>query len=138
MSTDNIFEQASRVRPKLRFDSVQGPLTVEDLWDLDLQTQRSNKASLYDIGNDLNKQVKEATDDVLFSDEVSKVAPTLQLKLDIVKHVVEAKKAENAAKLAEAARNAKKQQIMGLIVQKENEQLSASSLEDLRAQLASL
>ena len=45
--TTDIFKQATKL--KLRFSSVRGDLTVEDLWDLPL-TSKSN-LSLDGVGN---------------------------------------------------------------------------------------
>ena len=133
----NIFEQASRL--KLSFDTVQGPLDVEYLWDLPINTQQKNKASLADIARGLNKQLKESNgDDLPFLNAAKKADDTVQLKFDIVKHIVETKTAENQ-KAAEARSNSeKKQQILALIAVKEAEHLSGQSLEDLRKLAAEL
>jgi hypothetical protein len=132
----NLFEQASRL--KLHFDTVQGPLDVSDLWDLPVNTTVKNKASLADIARGLNKQLKDSGDDLPFLSAAKKADATVQLRFDIVKHIVETKTAE-AAKAAEVRANAdKKQQILALIATKEAEQLSGQSLDDLRKLAAEL
>ena len=54
------FEKASRIR--LRFDTPQGSLTVEDLWQLPL-TSRTGRANLDDIAKSLNRQLKETAEE---------------------------------------------------------------------------
>lgn len=127
----DLFEKASRL--KLRFSSAAGLLSVEQLWDLPITTKAKNAADLASIARDLNQKLKANSDDDLpFLSTAKKADGETQLAFDIVKHVVEAKKAE-AEKAAEAAANRdKKQQLLALIATKENEELSNKSLEDLR------
>lgn len=128
----NLFEIATR--KQYRFNSQVGALSVEDLWNLPLTSTRS--ASLDAIAKELYSQLNEET--------VSFVTPSVsdntvvQQKFDIVKHIIDVKVAErDAAKLA--AENAtKKQKILSLIAQKQDEQLSGSSLEELQALANSL
>jgi hypothetical protein len=88
-----MFEDA--IRQKIRFDSPKGLLTAEDLWDLPLQSTVSGKANLDDIARALHKQLKNG-DDVSFVSTATKSDPTVQLKFDIVKYVIEQKMKENA------------------------------------------
>jgi hypothetical protein len=140
MSSD-LFEKASR--QKLRFASPLGGqgLSVEELWDLPINPppRRGAVANLADIARDLNRQLKESSnDDLPFLSNTKKADATTQLAFDIVKHVVETKKAE-AEKAAEKASDAgKKQQILALIAAKEAEQLGGQSLEELRKLAADL
>ena len=121
-----MFEIASR--QKLRFESSKGLLTVEDLWDLPLTS--INKVNLDDLARDLFQQLK--------NENVSFVAPakasdtTLQLKFDLVKHVIDVKIAERDVAAVAARNREKKQLLLSIIAQKENEQLLGSSLDDLR------
>lgn len=132
----NLFEQASRV--KLRFDTVQGPLDVESLWDLPVNTQVKNKASLADIVRGLNKQLKDIGDDLPFLNAARKTDDTVQLRFDIVKHIIETKTAD-ADKAAQARTSAEtKQKLMSIIAIKESEELSGKSLEDLRKLVAAM
>lgn len=124
----SMFEKANRV--KLRFHTEQGMLSVEDMWDLSL-------TKLDNVAKGLFRQLKE-------SDEVSFVKPVpsddkgTQLKFDIVKHIIEVRVAErDAAELARQNKE-KKQLILGIIAQKENEALSQTSLDELRAMVTSM
>ena len=133
-SFTNIFEQASR--RKLRFNTPKGVITVEDLWDLSL-TSTTGKANLDDIARNLHRQLKNG-DDVSFVHKERKSDETVQLKFDIVKYVIDVKLAE-ADEASKARVNAeKKQQLLALIANKENQQLADMPLEDLRKMVESL
>lgn len=128
----NLFEIATR--KQYRFNSQVGALSVEDLWNLPLTSTRS--ASLDAVAKELHSQLKEET--------ISFVTPSVsdntvvQQKFDIVKYIIDVKVAErDAAKLA-SDNAAKKQKILSLIAQKQDEQLSGSSLEELQALANSL
>ena len=130
-----MFEKASR--QKLRFTTPQGALSVEDLWDLPLTTNNSNRASLDDIAKSIFRKMKE--DDIeSFVVKTSKSNETIQLAFDIVKYIIEVRLAEADAAEVTRKNKEKKQQILALIAQKENETLAGQSLEDLRAMAETL
>jgi len=131
-----MFQKASR--QKLRFISPQGLLTVEDLWDIPLTTKSVGRASLDDIARSLYRALKEASEVDSFVKKSTKDSSLLQLQFDIVKHVIDIRVTEQeAAELAKSNRE-KKQAILSLIKEKENEKLSSSSIEELRAMAESL
>lgn len=127
-----MFQKASR--KKLRFETPLGFLSVEDLWDLPLQ---SGKANLDDIAKALFRRVKDQ-DTVSFVVKSKTQDDTLQLKFDIVKYIIDVRLAE--AEVAETAKvnKEKKQQILAIIAAKENEALMGSSLDELRKMAESL
>jgi hypothetical protein len=129
MTTENqnIFEQATR--QKLRFDSAVGLLSVEDLWALPLSTINSSKPNLDTIAVELNKALK-GTEESFVSNK--KKDAVLQLKFDIVKHIIDTRVQENEAKTAEVQRASKISKIDELIAAKENEELANLSVEQLR------
>lgn len=128
-----MFEKASRL--KLRFETNQGTLTTEDLWDLPLSHDR--KTNLDDIAKGLHKQLQDS-ETASFVVKATQKNETLQLKFDIVKHVIDVRLAENEAAALIRANKEKKQRILALIDQKENEKLAGTSLEELRAMANSL
>lgn len=123
-----MFEQATRL--KVRFDSPQGQLTIEQLWECPL-TSSTGKANLYDIARGLSKKVKEAETES-FVTKPAKADECDQLKFELVKHIIKVRLAENEAAALVKSNKEKKQQILGLIAQKQNEQLAGSSLEELQ------
>lgn len=130
----SIFEKA--VRLKLRFDTSKGLANIEDLWDLPL-TSNVGRPNLDDIARGIHKQLKSG-DDVSFVVPEQKSNETVQLKFDIVKHIIDAKIAENATALAAKERADKKQKIMALIADKQDESMKGLSIDDLKKLMAEL
>jgi len=128
-----MFEKASRL--KLRFSVANGNLSVEDLWELPLTHLRH--PNLDDIAKGLYREIKDS-DIQSFVTETKASDGITQLKFDIVKHIIDVRKAEQAAAENAQANKVKKQQILALIAQKENEQMAGQSIEDLRKLAESL
>jgi hypothetical protein len=133
MDTAAMFEQASR--RKLRFESPIGALTIEDLWDLPLSSPTSKRPSLDSIAIGLHRQTKDATDAISFVTpaETNAAADELQMKFDLVRHIIAVRVQERDALKAAADRREKKQRILELIAQKEDEALGQRSIDELRA-----
>lgn len=131
----NIFEQA--VRQKLRFDTAKGSLSVEDLWDLPLSSA-TGKANLDDIAIGLHKQLRSASEVVSFVDTQATTDPTIQLRFDVVKHVIETRKLENAKAANERQRAETKQRLLAALAKKREDAIDAKSEEELLAELAAL
>jgi len=131
-----MFEKISRIRPKIRFNCSKGDLSVEDLWDLPL-TSKINNSNLDDIARDLHKQLKN-DDDVSFVDKDKKSDEIVQLKFDIVKHIIEYKLTQNAAKAEANTKAEKKQRILQALAASENKEFEAKTPEELRAMLVDL
>lgn len=123
-----MFETALRLN--LRFDSPKGLLTIEDLWDLPL-TASAGKANLDEIAKNLFHQLRN-TDDVSFVNPAQKADATVQVKFDIVKHIIDIRVAERDVAAVARANKERKQLILGIIAQKENENLLGTSLDDLK------
>lgn len=120
---------------RLRFETSRGQVTVEDLFTLPL-TSSTGRPNLNDIAKALYHKLKndDAVDFVGGSTTESESA----FALDVVKDVIEFKKAERAAEQARADKAATKQKIMALIDQKKDAALGAASIEELQAQLDNL
>lgn len=126
-----MFQKASR--EKLRFDTGKGQLSVEDLWDLPL-TSTTGRPNLDSIAQELNKQLK-TSDTVSFVNPSKKTNNTVQLKFDIVKHVIDVRLAENTAQLQAKEKAEKKEKLRKLINAKEEEDLQGKTREELIAML---
>jgi len=129
-----MFEQASRF--KLRFDSPKGLLSVEDLWDLPLSS-KVGKANLDDVARAVHLKLRN-DNTISFVEASSKEDPVSQLQLDILKRVIAVRLAENEARANASARKERKQKLLGILERKEDEQLIASSPEEIRAMIESL
>jgi len=130
----NIFERATK--EKVRFDTAIGVLDTEALWDLPLKHKK--KANLNSIAINLYKQLKDTPEIDFVDDESNNGNEELQLKFDIVKHIIEVKKKENAEAIRALKQKEQRRLISQIIAEKENEELKSASLEDLKAQLKAL
>ena len=130
--TVNIFEQASR--QKLRFDTAIGMLSVEELWALPLTTT-NGKVNLDQIAVALNKELKGSEESFVSN---SKRNELLQLRFDVVKHIIETLVQEKEAKTAEVQRAANIQKMDELIAAREQQELANLPLDQLREMRAKL
>lgn len=115
-----MFEKA--VRLKLRFPH-KGLCTVEDLWDIPLE-------SLDRIFKDLNIKLKTQKEESLL-EKRSKEDEILDLKISIVKHIVEVRLAEQKARKELADKLMKKQKVLGIIAEKQDDALRDMSVDEL-------
>lgn len=122
------FEKA--VRLKLRFSTPQGTISTEDLWDLPLTSGSASRANLNAIAKGISRQLKaEGEED--FVNPQPKANETLQLQLDIIKHVIQTKQAENEVVATAAAKREQKARLLELIARKQDAALEGKSLEEL-------
>lgn len=116
-----MFEKATRL--KLRFD-YRGSLSVEDLWDLSLR-------ELDGIFKTLNSKKKEQSEESLLETR-STADEILDLKVEIIRHIVEIRMQEQRERDEAYKKAEKKQKILGLIAEKQDEKLRELTLEDLQ------
>lgn len=124
----SLFEQASRL--KVRFDSSKGQLTTEDLWDLSLP-------SLDTIAKGVNKQLRTAQEESFINVKTPNDT-ILELKLELLKHVIAEKIAEKAARVNAEHKQQEIATLQGLLAEKHLEGLRAMSVDDMKARLAAL
>ncbi|EBW9290197.1 hypothetical protein B7N40_23035 [Salmonella enterica subsp. enterica serovar Bovismorbificans] len=122
-----MFDKATRL--KLRFESNKGLLSVEQVWDLSL-------TALNEMAKGLSRQVKAAeTDEEDFIGTKSAVDSELQLRFDVVKHIIGVKLKERDDSKDAAERKANNQVILELIQRKKQQELENKSVEELEALL---
>lgn len=117
----DLFEKAIRLKVRFPF---KGWCSVEDLWDLSLR-------DLDNIFKVLNRQAKVQEEESLL-DTRSEADDILDLQLDIVRYVVEVRLKEMEAQKNQAERAARKQKLLSLIEEKQEENLRDMSLEELQ------
>ena len=128
MSTnDQMFEVASRMKFRFHYNGI---IQVEDLWDLSL-------TSLDSIFKLLNSQVKNSQEESLLETQNKKDEETLT-KIEIVKHIVSVKLAENEKRKKARERKEKRAKLMEIMSYKQDESLQNKSLEELSAMLNEL
>lgn len=118
---EKIFEQATRM--KVRF-SHKGICSVEDLWDMPL-------SAIDAIFKALNQEAKAQSEESLLETKTAANAE-LDLKLAIVKHVVKTRLEEKAAFEQAKANASRKNTILGIIAEKQNESLKNMSIDELK------
>lgn len=129
----DIFEKATK--QKLRFESAKGSLSVEDLWDLPLESARS--ISLDTVAIAISRQIKDA-DDTSFVRPKTVTSAKLKLKLDIVKRIIEVRLEEKAAKEAAADKKAKRERVLEILADKRDESLRSKGEAELEKMLEEL
>ena len=124
-----LFEIATRNKYRFPF---RGQCSTEDLWDLNVQALDSIYQTLTSERRSLE------TESLLAVSARTAETQKLDNMIEIVKHVVTVKLAERDARAAASLKAERKQQLLGLIEQKQNEQLGALSVEELQAMVESL
>lgn len=121
-------EKASRI--KLRYSTNRGVLSVEDLWDLSLE-------QLDPIAINLNKRLKESQTESFIKTR-TKDTTELELKFNIVKHIIDVKLQEQEERTVAAEKKAKRQKILDLMAKKQDAELESKSYEELAKELEAL
>lgn len=124
-----LFEKA--LRNKLRFESGQGLLSTEDLFDLSL-------TSLDKMAKAVNKLLRDEGEDSFIPTATLKRATHNDLRLEILKHIISVKVAAEETRKNRADTLARISTLKTLAEAKANEQLASQSLEDIQKQLAEL
>jgi hypothetical protein len=132
----NIFERASLA--KLRFESEIGALTTENLWDLPLTGKRTAQVDLDKLARGVNRELKEIEDGSFVNTAPDPRKTELELKLDILKHVIAAKIAQREAAEKAASLAERKRKLLAVLASKEEQELVGKSKEEIEAEIAAL
>lgn len=134
MTTQNIFEYATR--SKLRFASIKGDLTVEQLWDVPLRSRDDFNLNI--IAKAANKALKEISEESFI--EITKTIEHTRREaaLELVKYVIETKLAEEKAAAARADRKQEKENLLSILAEKQAGKLTALSEKELQKRIAAL
>ena len=124
---EKLFENATR--GKYRF-SFRGSITVEDLWDLSPQ----NLDTIYKA---LTKELKQSQEESLLVKK-TEVDAVLDDKINLVKYIVLTKLKEEDQRNKEREFKEKQQKILGLIADKQDNELQSKSIDELKDMLESL
>lgn len=127
-NTEMLF--VNSVRNKYRFASKKGHLTIEDLWDLSLESLDEIAIAIHD---DLEKIGKRS-----FVKQKTKHSEELQTKLEVVKYVIQTKITEAAEKRAKVTKKGQLEFLKKLREQKEIQKLENMSAEELEKQIEEL
>lgn len=131
---DNLYKYAAQ--NALHFPSIKGELLVEQLFSLPLTSR--NGFDLDSVAKAVNAELKTNGEESFVATSANPKQKTLEAMLEIVKDVISTKQAENAAVVARQKRTEERARLLDIITNKENEALSAASLDDLKKKLAEL
>lgn len=115
---------ANATRAKLRFSSIRGNLSVEDLWDLPLTSAKG--ASLDEVGRKLLAERKSFEEESLVSTKPNPAKAINADAIEIVKYIVGVKEAERDAAKVAKEKAALKAQLTDVLARKQ-----AAAMEEL-------
>jgi len=130
----SLFEQATR--GKLRFSTDRGVLTVEQLWDMPLQSKTN--FDLDTIAKGVNRELKAVGEESFVATSTNPAAGVLTLKLDVLKHIIGVKMNENKIAAERSARTEERQKLLGILDKKQDAALEELTPEQIRERLAKL
>ena len=130
----NNFEYA--IRNKLRFASVRGELTIEQLFDVPLRSR--DNFNLNAIAQAANKAVKDLSEENFVETSRTPALTRAERALELVKYVIETKLADEAAAEKRAQNKAKKAKLLEILQEKQDGKLSNLSEAELKRQIAAL
>jgi hypothetical protein len=133
MTTQNLFEYATR--NQLRFPSSKGELSVEQLWDVPL---RGGDFNLNNVAQRANALLKAIDAENFVETKRTPAHTVCEMRLETVKYIIETKLAEEEAAKKRAANKAKKEQLLGILADKQAGKLSELSEKELQKQIAAL
>lgn len=126
----NIFETATR--KKLRFETKRGMASVEDLWDLSL-------ADLDKMAILIHRKLKEETEESFLAQQKKNPKnETLEMKLSILKHIIQVRLDEKEAKKAKAKEQEEISMLENLLEDKRKEEMKGMSMDEIRRRLENL
>lgn len=123
----SMFEQATRL--KLRFPSTKNELTVEQLWDLPLQSKTG--FDLDSVAKGVNAQLKSVTEESFVATTNSPAKTLLTLQLEIIKSIIATKIEENRIARDKAANAAERNKLLDILGTKQDEELKGLTKEQL-------
>jgi hypothetical protein len=117
-----MFKQATK--EKFRFSTGRGNITVEDLWDLPL-----NEIDV--LAKKLNREVKDSAEESFIAKRTAETK-RLEARFEIVKAVIKERLEDIEVQESRVREKAKKERILSIIADKEDEELAGKSVEELK------
>jgi hypothetical protein len=130
----NIFEQATR--KALRFATTKGEITTEQLWDLPLQSRSG--FDLDAVAKTVSRELKSMAEESFVTTSENPASALLELKLEVLKHIIAVKLEEAEAARSRAARAEEKQKLLKVLGDKQDEALKALTPEEIAERLKAL
>ncbi len=131
---NNIFEYATR--NKLRFASVRGDLSIEQLWDVPLRSK--DDFNLNAVAKAASKAFKEISEESFVETKKTPEHTRREAALEVVKYIIEVKLDEEKAAETRAARKQEKEKLLQILAEKQAGKLSELSEKELQKRIAAL
>jgi hypothetical protein len=133
-NTESMFETA--VRTKMRFLSPRGDLTVEQLWDVPLRSR--DDFNLNWIAKSTNTMLKTVEEESFVDSTPAPAHGRLTMTLEIVKHVIETKLAEEASAKRRSENKVEKEKLLRILAEKQEGKLSDLTEKELQKRINAL
>ena len=130
----SIFEQASRL--DLHFETNRGNLPTAEMWKLKLQS--SNGFDLDTTAKEVNRKLKEFDEGSFVTNNDSPRKDLLNLQLDILKYIIADKQEKIKSQKEAAEKAAKRERLLSILADKQDEELKGMTKEEIQAQLEAL
>lgn len=130
----NIFELATR--QAVRFETNRGLITTEHLWDMPLIAKGGY--DLDTVAKGVNAQLKAVSEESFVATRVNPAKADHELRLEVVKHVIAVKLAEQEDRAKAAARAQERAKLLQLLDKKQDAEMEAMTPEQIQKRLAEL
>ncbi len=130
----SLFKQAAKQH--LRFDTIKGQYTAEDLWHIPLTSH--DHFNLDHIALELNAEFNKASNQASFVTKKTGTDPIIELKFNIVKFIIDEKLEDQHIAEQRELTKQKRKQILAIINSKKDAKLQDTSIKKLEAMLEEL
>lgn len=134
MSEVNIYKEASRLG--LRYPSIKGTLTVEQLWELPLTSR--NGFDLDEIAKCVNHALKEEAEESFVEKSTNPTKARYELMLEIVKDIISTKQEDAKAAAKRKANQVEKARLLEVLHGKKDAELQALTPGEIQARIDAL
>lgn len=129
-----LFEYATR--SKLRFASIRGELSVEQLWDVPLRSR--DDFNLNAIAKVANKSLREISEENFVETSKTVEHACREAALETIRYVIDVKLTEETAATARAEKKLEKEKLLKILAEKQDGRLSELSERELQKRIAAL
>jgi hypothetical protein len=133
-ATNTMFETATRV--KIRFTSVRGELSVEQLWDVPLRSR--DGFNLDAVAKAANAAKLAITEESFVSTERTPAHDKAELTLELVKYVIQVKLSEEATAKKRAENKVEREKLLAILAEKQAGKLSELSEKEIQRRINAL
>jgi hypothetical protein len=130
----NIFEFVTR--NKLRFMSVRGELTIEQLWEVPLRSR--DEFNLDAIAKSANRALKALSEESFVETAKTPAHTRCEVALDAIKYIIDTKLAEEKAAEKRAANRQEKARLLAILAEKQADKLGELSEKELQRRIREL